>query len=50
MFAARAPPYVACFTNAETFFEVTTIYFRRAGGMTVEAQRAGVTPALRCRK
>ena len=47
MFAVRVSPYVACFTNAETSFEHYEIYFLRAWGMTVVAQRAGVTHALR---
>jgi hypothetical protein len=36
MFAVRVSPYVACFTNAETFFELTKFYLRRAWGMTAK--------------
>jgi hypothetical protein len=50
MFAVRVSPYVACFTIAETFFEHTPVYFRRAWGMTAkdsalpDSRVAGVTP------
>ena len=53
MFAARVSPYVACFTKAETFFEHTPVYLRRAWGMTAkdgalpDSPVAGVTHALR---
>jgi hypothetical protein len=53
MFAARVSPYVACFTNAETFFELYEFYFRRAWGMTAkvsalpDSRLAGVAHALR---
>jgi hypothetical protein len=53
MIAVRVSPYAACFTRAQTFFELTTVYFRRAWGMTAKAgalpdsRIAGVTHALR---
>ena len=54
--AVRVSPYAACFTIAETFFELTTVFFRRAWGMTAkvsalsDSRLAGVTHALRRRK
>jgi len=56
MIAVRVSPYAACFTWAETFFELNPVYFRRAWGMTAKAealpdsQVAGVTHALHRRK
>jgi hypothetical protein len=56
MFAARVSPYAACFTSAQTFFELYEFYFRRAWGMTAKASAlpdsrvAGVAHALRRRK
>jgi len=56
MIAVRVSPYAACFTTAETFFELNQFYFRRAGEMTVkdaalpDSRVAGVTTALRRRK
>ncbi len=56
MFAARVPPYAACFTSAQTFFELYEFYFRRAWGMTAkvsalpDSRVAGVAHALRRRK
>jgi len=53
MFAARVSPYVACFTNAETSFELNEFYFWRAWGMTAkdaalpDSRVAGVAHALR---
>ncbi|MES1180519.1 MAG: hypothetical protein ABUL66_01510 [Verrucomicrobiota bacterium] len=56
MIAVRVSPYAACFTNAETFYEVTPVYFRRAWGMTAkdaalpDSWVAGVAHAFRRRK
>ena len=56
MIAVRVSPCAACFTNAETFFELTTVFFRRAWGMTAkisalpDSRVAGVAHALRRRK
>jgi hypothetical protein len=56
MFAARVSPYVACFTDAEPFFDLNEFYFWRAWGMTAkvsalpDSRVAGVAHALRRRK
>ena len=46
MFAVRVSPYVACFTNVETFFEPTSVYFRRAWGMTAKVRRYQIAGSL----
>jgi len=54
--AVRVSPYAACFTPAEPFFELTLVFFRRAGGLTAkdgalpDSRFAGGPPALRRRK
>jgi hypothetical protein len=54
--AVRVSPYAACFTKAELFFELMTVFFRRAGGLTAkvaalpDSRFAGGPPALRRRK
>jgi len=56
MIAVRVSPYAACFTRAEPFFELTSVFFRRAGGLTAktaalpDSRFAGGPPALRRRK
>ena len=56
MFAVRVSPYAACFTPAETFFELNPVYLRRAWGMTAkvlalpDSRVAGGPHALRRRK
>jgi hypothetical protein len=56
MFAVRVSPYAACFTLAETFFELTPVFSRRAWGMTAkdsalpDSRVAGVSHALRRRE
>jgi hypothetical protein len=54
--AVRVSPYAACFTKAEPFFELMTVFCRRAGGLTAkvaalpDSRFAGGPPALRRRK
>jgi hypothetical protein len=49
----RVSPYAACFTKAETAFELTSVFPQRAWGMTAkvsalpDSRVAGVTHALR---
>ena len=46
MFAARVSPYAACFTTAETFFELNQFYLRRAWGMTAKVRRYLIAVSL----
>jgi len=46
MFAVRVSPYAACFTWAETFFELNPIYLRRAWGMTAKGGRYQIARSL----
>ena len=56
MIAVRVSPYAACFTRAESLYELNPVYFRRAWGMTAKVEAlpdsrvAGVAHALRRRK
>ena len=51
--AVRVSPYAACFTPAEPFFELNSVFFRRAGDLTAktaalpDSRVAGGPPALR---
>ena len=56
MIAVRVSPYAACFTKAEPLFELTSVFLRRAGGLTAktaalsDSRVAGGPPAFRRRK
>jgi hypothetical protein len=44
--AVRVSPYAACFTRAEPFFELNSVFFRRAGGLPAKVAALRIAVSL----